>query len=229
MRTFTFSPKNLIIILLIILFNISIFASSGVHYAIQISKQTELSKIENYAPIKLRKNTIELGKYDNYLLAMKAKLDLKASNVDSIEIIAFFHNNLVSLSDAFELENNQNELDQKLGGPVISEDEATAILNQVADENFYYTVQIAVTTNQQVEAFFDFPKTIDETITPKGHFRYTYGQFKTLQDAKDALRMVKEYGLDNTLIIAFDEQSRIPLARAIEIEEEKLNAALAKN
>lgn len=229
MKTFAITPKNLFITLIIILFNLSLFAHNGVNFSIQIPKQTELEKLQTYSPIKMRSTSIEVGYFDDYIMAMKVKQDLKNNGIETPEIIAFFHNNPVSIADAFELQDNQNELDQKLGGPIMSETQATALLNQVADENFYYTVQIAITTVQQVEAFFAFPKTIDENITNKGHYRYTYGRFKTLQGAKDALRMVKEYGLADALIIAFDEQSRIPLSRAIEIEQQKLNAALAKN
>lgn len=229
MKTSIITPRNLFITLIIILFNFTVFAYNGVNFSIKISKQTELEKIKSYSPIKMRNSAIEIGYFDDYIMAMKVKQDLKNDGIESPEIIAFFHNNPVSVADAFELQDNQNELDQKLGGPTMSETQATALLNQVTDEDFYYTVQIAVTTDQQVEAFFAFPKTIDENITSKGHYRYTYGKFKTLQDAKDALRMVKEYGLEEALVIAFDEQSRIPLARAIEIEQQKLNAALAKN
>ena len=81
-------------------------------------------------------------------------------------------------------------------------------------------------TENNINSFFDFPKQVDESITDKGQYRYTFGTFKSYNDAKDALNMIKEYGLTDAFIIAFDEISRIPISRALELEEKSLEIAL---
>ena len=75
--------------------------------------------------------------------------------------------------------------------------------------------------------FFDFPKKVDESITAKGYYRYTYGRFYTLQDAKDALIMLQENYFKNAFIVAFDELERIPMTTAMEKEKRLLEESIA--
>ena len=142
MKKFTINPQKIILIVILILFNLAIFASNGVHYAIKIKQKTSIDLLVNYSPVKQNKDFIEVGAYDNYLYAMKAKQELKIISIDSTEIVAFFHHNPISLDDAFAIEDDQNKLDQKLGGPILSETQAKYLLKQVENPNFYYTIQI---------------------------------------------------------------------------------------
>ena len=109
----------------------------------------------------------------------------------------------------------------------MSEEDMMKALANVQNEDFYYTVQIAISNESNVNAFFDFPKSIDETITAKGYYRYTFGKFYTYNDAKDALQMMKENNFENAEVIAFDNLDRIPIASAIDKEERRLQASLA--
>ena len=93
--------------------------------------------------------------------------------------------------------------------------------------DFYYTVQIGVFNSHQVNSFFDLPKTIDERVSKKGEFRYTYGRYYTVNDAKAALKVVKENGLTGAFLTAYDDIERIPLSRAIAMEEKYLDETLA--
>jgi hypothetical protein len=52
----------------------------------------------------------------------------------------------------------------------------------------------------EIIAFFSFPLSVSQRITPKGFFRYTFGEFKTINEAKNALRMLQDSGLDNAII-----------------------------
>ena len=147
----------------------------------------------------------------------------------NIEIVSYFNHTSISLEDAFTLLDNKNEQDQKLeNGAYMSEEEMELALKNVQNEDFYYTIQIGINTEADVNSFFDFPKTIDETITSKGYYRYTFSKFYTYNDAKDALAMMKENHFENAEIIAFDELDRIPLASAVEKEERRLQASLAQ-
>ncbi len=224
----TLTIKTIIIFIIFNAFSYSIFAK-GVHYSIQISDSISEEKLTSFSPIKYKNKIIEVGEYKDYLFAMKAKYDLKELGLVALEIKAYFNYEPITIQDSFTLLNNRNSQDQKTGGQVLTAQEMEIMLDQVSSNQFFYTVQLAVESDASVNSFFDFPKTIDERISSKGHFRYTYGEFKTLQDAKDALRMVKEYGLEEAFITAYDDLERIPLARAIEKEQKMLLDALAQN
>lgn len=206
---------------------------NGLIFRVQVTNmEAELdeTKFQNYQPISQRemndKFTCEVGAFKDFIWAQKANNDVKASGYSNVEIVAYFNQKPVSLDDAFVLMDNQNSLDQQ-GVASISDEEVDRLLATVEKPNFYYTVQMGVFNEQQVNHFFDFPKTVNERVTDKGHFRYTYGMYYTIQDAKDALRMIRENGMDNAYIIAYDDVDRIPLARAMQMEEKFLYESMA--
>lgn len=216
--------KSIVIFIVVNIFNVSINAT-GLYFTVEIPSSVNANKIEDY-PVKLIGSKIFVGEFKDYLVAMKAKQTIdKKCHLKGV-IQAFFNKNEISLDDAFTLIENRNSQDERIVHS-LTEDDMERMLKNVQNHDFFYTVQMGVFTEKNVESFYKFPKSIDERITSKGHFRYTFGQFKTLQDAKDALRMVKENGLDQAIIIAYDELDRIPLVRAIEKEKQLLNEALA--
>jgi len=215
---------------LFILFNLFAFVllANGVHFSIKINQPIDQNILPDNTPIKSESSYLIIGDYDDYLQAMKVNISIKNNGIDSSEIIAFFHDNSITLDEAFTLLDNKIEQDKRISHS-LSIQEMETMLSNVQDHEFFYTIQMGVYNEKQANSFFNFPKTFDERITSKGYFRYTYGEFKTLNDAKDALKMVKEYGLENVLIIAYDDMARIPLARAIEKENKMLEEALAIN
>lgn len=120
---------------------------------------------------------------------------------------------------------NKNSVDQN-NLSYMSEQEMDLALQSVQNEEFYYTIQIGIYSEESVNRFFDFPKSVDETITDKGYFRYSVGKYKTLQDAKDALVILQKDYFENAFIIAFDNLERIPLTTAMEKEKRLLEQSL---
>lgn len=200
--------------------------ANGVHFSLKVTKNTNRVMIAKYAPINVEEEHYIVGNFENYLLVMKASVELKKKGVDSPEILAFFHSKPISIDDAFVLLDDRMEQDKRISHSLSSE-EMDRMLANVQNHEFFFTIQMGVYNEKNANAFFNFPKSYDERITSKGFYRYTYGEFKTLQDAKDALRMVKEYGLENVIIIAYDDMARIPLARAIEKQQRMLDDVLA--
>jgi len=223
MKTLTIKSTFLFIILN--LFTAAMFAN-GVHFSLKVPKNTNRVMIAKFAPINIEQEYFVIGEFQDYLLVMKASQELKKKGVNSTEIMAFFHSKPISIDDAFVLLDDRMEQDKRVSHSLSSE-EMDRMLANVQNHEFFFTIQMGVYNEKNANAFFNFPKSFDERITSKGFYRYTYGEFKTLQDAKDALRMVKEYGLDNVIIIAYDDMARIPLARAIEKQQRMLDDALA--
>ena len=221
----TFTIKSVFFFIILNLFATAMFAN-GVHFSLKMPNNINRVMIAKYAPIKTEGQSYVVGEFDNYLLVMKAKNDLNKRGVKATEIIAFHHEIPVSIADAFVILDNRMEQDKRISNPY-TVDEMEAMLASVQNHEFFFTIQMGVFNEKNANAFFNFPKSYDERITSKGFYRYTYGEFKTLQDAKDALRMVKEYGLENVIIIAYDDMARIPLARAIEKQKQLLDNALA--
>lgn len=190
----------------------------------------ETSQFDQYQPINFKEAdqvfTCEVGAFKDFIQAQKAKNEVKASGYQKADLIAYFNNKPVSLDDAFVLMDDQNHIDRK-GGVSISEEQMNQMLGEVEKPNFYYTIQVGVFNTQQVNSFFDFPKTFEEKVTNKGNYRYTYGQYYTINDARDAAKMLRENGMENAFITAYDDVERIPLARAIEMEEKFLFRSLA--
>lgn len=217
--------KSTFLFIILNLFTAVMFAN-GVHFSLKVSKNTNRVMIAKYAPILTQEESFVIGEFEDYLLVMKANVELKTKGVESTEVLAFFHSKPISIDDAFVILDNKMEQDKRISHS-LSTIEMEQMLNNVQNHEFFFTIQMGVYDEKNADAFFNFPKTFDERITTKGFYRYTYGEFKTLQDAKDAFRMVKEYGLENVIIIAYDDMARIPLARAIEKQQRMLDDALA--
>jgi len=196
----------------------------------ELESKIETSEFEKYQPINFKVEdqlfTCEVGAFKDFIQAQKAKNEVKANGYQKADLVAYFNNKSVSLDDAFVLLDNQNHIDEK-GGFSVTEQQIDDLLSEVEKPDFYYTVQIGVFNTQQVNNFFDLPKSINERVTNKGNFRYTYGHYYTVADAKAALGFIKDSGMTNAFITAYDDVERIPLARAISMEEKFLNESLA--
>lgn len=208
---------------------------SGLVFRVKLDRlETPIQSVnfEKYQPVSNHLGddafSCELGAYSDFLHAQKANNELKEIGFEHVELIAYFNNRPVSIDDAFTLLDNRNQ-DDKAALPSISDQKVNEMLAKIEKPDFHYTILMGVYNEQQVNLFFDFPKTVNEKVTNRGHFRYTYGIYYTLQDAKDALGMIYENGIDNAYIIAYDNIERIPLARAMQMEEKFLYDSLANN
>jgi len=212
------------------MFNLSFFAK-GLEFRLKIYEnidRIEDQKLTNYLPLRKTKFYTEVGCYSEYLRAMKGAYGLEEVGYASSEIVAYFNNTPISIVDAFAIQDNRNEQDKAIGNAShLTEMQMDNMLESVKNEQFYYTIQIAIETEQNVNKFFDFPKQLSETITAKGYYRYTYGKFTSIQNAKDVLKMLKTYDVDGIKIIAFDNLDRIPLNLAVEKEKKRLEESLA--
>ncbi len=206
----------------------SIFAR-GLHFSVKVPLQQikDFRILNNYkGNISYFKESAYIGKYQHYLLAMKAKQELNSKGITGTEIKAFFNYAPISLEDAFALLDNKNYQDIENKGITLTNTELNALLDSVSNKEYFYTVQIGLFSENNINSFFNFPKQVNESITDKGQYRYTFGTFKSYNDAKDALNMIKEYGLTDAFVIAFDKTTRIPISRALELEQKSLETAL---
>lgn len=219
--------KFAITILLTFVFSANLLAS-GLYFSVKINRvlSDNTKKLSDYKIVKSTKDYVIAGEYLQYIEAMKAKQQIGKEGFNSLEIIALFNHSVISLAEAFALQDNRIDQDIKNKGFLLSINELDGLLAEVQNQKFFYTVQMGLFSESNVNSFFDFPKQYDETITSKGNLRYTYGKFTTYNDAKDALLMVKEYGLDDAFVIAFDKLERIPIDRALAIESEAINEIL---
>lgn len=224
----TISPKSVIIIFVISLFSISVLAS-GLSFRVRILEEDK-PQIEDELPAELKiiatASGLEVGDFRDYFQAMKHQYILEEKGISNTIIVSYFNYVEISLDDAFTLLDNRNEQDEQMI-ETLSEAEMELALKMVQNEDFYYAVQIGVYSEEGVNRFFDFPKKVDESITPKGYYRYTYGRFYTLQDAKDAMIMLQENYFENAFVVAFDKLERIPLTAAIEKEKRLLEESIA--
>jgi len=229
-RPLSIRPITILFTLLFTLFATLIFAS-GVEFKLKVNTdqpEVEKAQFENYDNVTIKNGYLEIGLYSDYILAQKAKNDIKTLGFDNLEIIAYFHKHEISLDDAFTLMDNRNAQDEHNLGYILTEEQMEFELAQVENHMFFYTIQVGLYTEQSVDDFFDFPKQVDERVTNKGYFRYTFGEFSTMQDAEDALKMIKEYGLASAQVIAYDNLERIPVSVAMEREQDMLETALAQ-
>lgn len=224
----TINLKSVIVLIVISLFSISVLAK-GLSFRVRVyetDKEIVTKEFDESIPVFTTEQGIELGEFENYLVAMKHQYMIEDKGFLKTEIVSYFNYEEIPLDDAFVLLNNRNEQDEKMVEPM-SEADMELALKMVQNENFYYSIQIGVYSEEAVNKFFDFPKKIDESITPKGYYRYTYGRFYTLQDAKDALVMLQENYFEKAFIVAFDELERIPITAAIDKEKRLLEESIA--
>lgn len=200
---------------------------TGVVFTVKIQNlDNELINELDYKLVRSNENSLEIGTFRDYILAQKAKSDAKHLGFVEAKIVSYFNRNEVTLQDALTLLDNQNYRDQR-GERMLSDYEIDLALETMEKPTFYYTVQIGIFNSQQADIFLDLPKSVDELITEKGNFRYNYGRYYTVNDARDALRLIKESGLNGAFITAYDEVERIPLARAMDMEQKYLLDAVA--
>ena len=219
--------KSVSLFILTIFFSASLLAN-GLFFSVKVNRvlTDNTEKLSDYKIVKSTKDYVVAGEYLQYIEAMKAKQEIGKQGFKSIEIIALFNHAIISLSEAFALQDNRIDQDIKNKGFLLSENEMDGLLASVQNQKFFYTVQMGLFSEKNVNSFFDFPKQYDESITSKGNLRYTFGRFTTYNDAKDALLMVKEYGLNDAFVIAFDKLERIPIDRALVIENQEMKEVL---
>ncbi len=206
-------------------FSVVNFYASGLQFSVKIPVNNTPEAI-SLANFKIQQKTQEFiiaGPYQHYIEAMKAKQEIVKLGYSTLEIIAFFNHSTISIEDAFAIMDNRNAQDQTNKGFTLTTEEISELLLDVQNNDFFYTVQIGLFTEENVNNFFDFPKQYDERITTKGNLRYTYGTFNSINEARNALTMVKDYGLSDAFVIAFDHLERISIDRAIEIEQQKID------
>ena len=224
----TISPKSVIILIVISLFSISILAN-GLSFRVRVyeaDKEIVSNVFEDNLNVFSKGKLLEIGEFENYFLAMKHQYILEEKGFVKTEIVSYFNFVEIPLDDAFALMDNRNAQDENMTAPM-STAEMDLALKMVQKEEFYYSIQIGVYSEEAVNNFFDFPKQIDESITPKGYYRYTYGKFYTMQDAKDALVMLQENYFEKAFIIAFDNLERIPITAAMDKEQRLIEESLA--
>lgn len=225
----TLDLKAIIIFVIISLMNLVIFAN-GLEFRIKINQpftSINVDDLENHQPVRTQSSATTVGKYDCYLKAMKAQYEIEELGYSKTVIEAYFNYRKISIEDAFVLLDNRNEQDFKASQyHSMSLENMELALQNVQREDFYYTVQIGVYSEKDVNLFFDFPKLIQETVTDKGYYRYTFGKFIAVNDVNDVLKMMQEFGFEDAEIIAFDNLERIPLASAMEKEKRRLDQSL---
>lgn len=225
----TLSPKTVITLIIITFFSLSIFAK-GLEFKVRVFEADKTKVIQSFKDslaVTCLDGKIDVGSFNDYFLAMKLQYFIEEKGFNFTEIVSFFNDEEIPIDDAFALLNNLNDLDQNNMSYDMSEAEMDLALKMVQREEFYYSIQIGVFSEEAVNKFFDFPKQIDESITSKGYYRYTYGKFGTLQDAKDALVMLQNNYFEKAFIIAFDNLERIPLTAALEKEKRLLEESIA--
>lgn len=224
----TISLKSVIILIAISLFSISLFAN-GLSFRVRLYDVNPLyvtEKIKSEIKIFQHEKDIDIGAFEDYFTAMKFQYKLEELGFPKTAIVSDFNQDEIPLDDAFALLDNRNRQDEEMIKPM-SEVEMDLALKMVQNEDFYYSIQIGVFSEEAVNKFFEFPKQIDETITAKGYYRYTYGRFYTYQDAKDALAMLQKNYFEKAFIIAFDELERIPITAAMNKEKRLLEESVA--
>lgn len=224
----TISLKSVIILIVISLFSISIFAK-GLSFRVRVydvSHQLVTSKFSSEVKMFYHEEDIDIGEFPDYFTAMKFQYTVEEAGFDKTTIVSYFNLNEIPLEDAFALLDNRNRQDEEMVQPM-SEAAMELALKMVQNEGFYYSIQIGVFSEEAVNKFFEFPKQIDETITAKGYYRYTYGRYYTYQDAKDALAFLQTNYFENAFIIAFDQLERIPITAALSKEKRLLEESVA--
>lgn len=198
--------------------------ANGLFFSVKINTEAANTNtvLKEYIILKQTKEYLITGLFPQYVEAMKAKQTIQAYGYQSIEILAFFNHTLISIEDAFSLMDNRNEQDLKNKGILLSEEDIQELLASVQDDEFFYTVQMGLFTEKNINAFFEVPKQLDEQVKAKGSLRYTYGNFKTYKEAKAVLETVKAQGLNDAFIVAFDSLERIPIERALAKEKIEL-------
>lgn len=233
--------KTIVKILLILLSSTSIKATvntnetnvpSGLVFRIEITLTDKiLSEVyhKNFAPVNGKnelKQVVLVGAWCDYLLAQKAKSELKEAGYLQTEIKSFFNNYEITLSDAFELINNRNYTEINKTSD-ITKQEIEMLLEQVGEKMIYYRLQIGVYDGINADAFLSLPAKYKLKISEFGVQSYVCGKFFGYNEANDMVKILHEEGLTDVTIIAFNgENQQLPLERAQEVEQKLINEKL---
>jgi len=185
------------------------------------------SLLQDYLPLRKSEEATEIGHYNNYLIAMKAQYTIEDMGYGSCDIVAYFNFKPISLNDAFELENNLNERDEKssnLEKP--NEDKFNSLINEVTSNEFQYVILLNLKSEDAVNGLFDMQLSSNNHIKSEGTYDYSLGSFKTFREAKSILDAAMESGIIESKIIAYENNMRISLDVALEREKNELDELL---
>ncbi len=198
---------------------------NGIIFRIKVEREKadiNASKICDFEPINISKEknlfVYEIGAFSDFIRAQKAKNVIREMGNDSLEIIVYYNNRLISMDDAFLLMANRNESDRK-GEVNWSDKQIDMVLSKIVNPDIYYTVQIGIFKNPKDPSFFSCPITIEEHITDVGEYRYTCGKYFTFKEAKAVCKAIRLHGLSTAFISAYNKESRIPMEQASIMEE----------
>lgn len=155
----------------------------------------------------------QVGEYQDYIKAQRARVSLKEIGFESSEVVAFFNQNPISMDDAFTLMDNANARDEAAyhaETPSVSVEDLNKTIDNY-NQNVYYSVQIGVYSSQKSEDDFELPEEVVEGQTSNGNYRYTTGKFLDYDEAKAKAMQLQEVGIADAFVVAFRNGQKVSL------------------
>lgn len=228
--------KKLVLVGVISLgFLIQGFAVAKVVFKIDIgefSEEVEKSKLVGFDYVVKQVNatfSYHVGDYSDFLYAQIDRNKLVKRGFEHTEVIAFFNNIEISLSDAFTMIDDKNEVDAteyiasvdkeiaianqpKATNRNIAIEEFNSILDNIYKEEVIFTIQLGVFSSPKKDSDFDVEGIIVER-KKEGKYSYSYGEYTTVETAKEAVKIVQKT-IKGVYVVAYKDERRITLGEA---------------
>lgn len=193
---------------------------SGLVFRVRAEKSDSLmnQQIRNeYAPVYDGTANTELGAFNDFIRAQKAKNLIRDKGFKNVELIAYFNHTEISIDDAITLLNNRNSFEEA-STQQISIHEMDSLLAMVANENLYFAITIELNDAKTVNNFFELSKKMEVRVDPNGKQVMVFGKFNTPEDAEVYLELLSQQGIASTSLSAWNKNGgQVPMDRALEI------------
>lgn len=160
------------------------------------------------------------GMFKSFNEATVMENSLKFWGYEKVNVIAYFNQRNISLTDANTLLNNQNQFDEgfimgEVDFPVFDELDGTE-----RSYKFYYSVHIDMDSFQNADNLLETTYNMRLKVNKDSKYMYCIGQLSRIEEAQEIRRNLIGGGLENAYIVAFFNDKRIPIAAATGFQQE---------
>lgn len=229
--------RNIIslIIAIVIFINVQAIANSYNHNLPKgVVFQIEIGPLSNVLPVEIT-NKFEFieseelpdgtfkyyaGMFTSFNEATVMENSLKFWGYEKSNIIAYFNQRSISLTDANTLLDNQNRFDEGfvLGEVVFPNfDELNSTERSY---KFYYSVHIDMDSYRNADNLLETTYEMRLKTNKEDKYMYCIGQLSRIEEAREIHKQLKRDGFENAYIVAYFNDQRIPIAAATEFQQE---------
>ncbi|RUA32441.1 MAG: hypothetical protein DSY76_00475, partial [Bacteroidetes bacterium] len=173
------------------------------------------------------------GSFPNYISAAKARDQIHDKGFPAAFIVVYFNGQRISIEDANQLIKNGKAFTTASLAKYAVENNMKyyPAKSKVSGLSLYYSVQIGVFGGPRSASQLHNLSGLYFNRTKKGYYRYFSGKYSSEQIAKSSRDQIRQIGIKDAFVVAFQNGKRISLfsARKLEADARTKNISINRN